>query len=272
MRINASTLIFIMIVVLIATNVWIKSVMDHHQAVNLCALQRRWSTELAMDLDVGKNGEQPIAVLLSQNARLLNGDLKVPNGNARISLNIAQSFLTTAISESEPVEDRINAIGEHRKRLNETCEALSAATTDRLYFGHITASFFIISFTFMIWRQRPIKLKVEKRVSRFRSALRAFPDGGLLIVNRETKIIEECNTQFAKKVGFALAGEIIGMRPHKFAFMPEKLSGKIDETTEDIEERKVKLRHRDGTAIESFLSVLLVDAETAIVRIKWCDQ
>jgi PAS domain-containing protein len=100
-----------------------------------------------------------------------------------------------------------------------------------------------------------------------RSAIRAMPDGGMILFCRKTRRIEELNSKFARDMGYVLASEIHGKLIDEF--ISSKCLSDIEETKTDLPEHDVSLNHRDGSRIAAKLSVLLLSEESALMRVSF---
>ena len=96
-------------------------------------------------------------------------------------------------------------------------------------------------------------------------AIRFFPDGGVLLATREG-VIEECNVGFAKMFGYLGTKDVIGLSVDSFAGGPEHKKHR-EAFSEDLVEREVVAKTKDGKELPIYLSVTRLD-ELYMVRIR----
>lgn len=121
------------------------------------------------------------------------------------------------------------------------------------------------------WFEGELHAQKDDTSGHYRMLVRVFPDHGLLLVDRKTREIIECNTAFAKAVGYTLAGEVVGRCADEFTRYPTEHAAKVNATTQNIEERPVEIRCKGGQAKPGLLTIILLNG-VAMARVRFTSE
>ena len=96
----------------------------------------------------------------------------------------------------------------------------------------------------------------------FRTIVRSFPDGLLILRDSQTSVILEMNTNAAKYLGYQLSGEVVGKKcDNIFASTIPCTEGSCE----------VRFKKKDGTIVTKPTQIINVNSNSMLVRVKESD-